>query len=322
MLDIIHHLIMSTFDKVFEGVPSSSYGGDYYQHCLTPTHHSLKRCSSAARLRKTVKTDIRQEHQPTPVINRAPTPDLYVEMPDDVVPTQCALPSNCKRVICCCLSLLEYLFISIVCIVLAAIILRCCIANRRIDLIFPKHDCFSSYHPIDTPDFALYYGGAQIIHEDTSPTSGHNQLDTDAQVDDTNYHRPEKAIMQSMHVGECWAMEGSQGQIAIALITPIMVTNITIQNLYRPIALDITTAPREMELWGQEANDELCKDRVCNPVFLAAFTYNILDLPVQTFAVKHTHTPIFAVLLKIKNNWNNRNHTCLYRVSIHGTPSN
>jgi hypothetical protein len=167
-------------------------------------------------------------------------------------------------------------------------------------------------------DYVLYTGGARIIHSHTSPTfsSRLQKLRWWMSDQDTDIRLPETAIQPSTYVGECWPMVGSQGQIAIALIAPITMTSITIEHPSRHIAIDIASAPRELELWVQPAG-EFCKSGICDPVFITVFTYNIFGSSVQTFATEQSIN-VSSVLLKIRNNWSNVHHTCLYKIRVHG----
>jgi Sad1 / UNC-like C-terminal len=123
------------------------------------------------------------------------------------------------------------------------------------------------------------------------------------------------AIQPSTHVGECWPMAGSQGQIAISLIRPISVTSIAIEHVSRYKAIDISSAPHEMELWGQPV-DANCTANICAPVYVASFAYSILDKPIQTIAVPST-VDIRAVLLKINSNWGHGHYTCIYKIGVY-----
>ncbi|RUS35325.1 hypothetical protein BC938DRAFT_472575 [Jimgerdemannia flammicorona] len=101
----------------------------------------------------------------------------------------------------------------------------------------------------ESPNFALYTGEASIIHQYISPTyfpplyTLHRALKGDIHI-----HPPEIAIMPSIHVGECWPMADSQGQIAISLIQPITVTSIAIEHASQYKAIMLSSALRDMEL--------------------------------------------------------------------------
>ncbi|RUO96272.1 UNC-like C-terminal-domain-containing protein [Jimgerdemannia flammicorona] len=160
----------------------------------------------------------------------------------------------------------------------------------------------------ESPDFALYTGGASIIHQYTSPTyfpplyTLRRTLKGDIRI-----HPPEMAIMPSTYVGECWPMAGSQGQIAISLIQPIAVTSIAIEHASRYKAIILSSAPRDMELWGQPI-DVNCTAKICEPVFIESFTYNILGGSIQKFVIPPM-VNIKAILLRINSNWGHEHYT-------------
>ncbi|RUS24266.1 UNC-like C-terminal-domain-containing protein [Jimgerdemannia flammicorona] len=164
----------------------------------------------------------------------------------------------------------------------------------------------------ESPDFALYTGGASIIHQYTSPTyfpplyTLHQALKGDIRI-----HPPEMAIMPSTHVGECWPMAGSQGQIAISLIQPITVTSIAIEHASRYKAIMLSSAPRDMELWGQPTHAN-CTAKICEPVYIESFTYNILGEPIQKIVILPM-VNIKTILLRINSNWGHE-HYIFYHI--------
>ncbi|KAJ2449069.1 hypothetical protein EV183_005090 [Coemansia sp. RSA 2336] len=103
-------------------------------------------------------------------------------------------------------------------------------------------------------DFALYSAGARIIPEMTSPT----------------FEPPARRLLQKLwrgmgmvssqppttildpdtHIGECWPMRGSSGQVAIHLAQPVDVTDFALEHIAKSIAIDWRSAPRSIEVWG------------------------------------------------------------------------
>ncbi|KAJ2849020.1 hypothetical protein IWW36_002929 [Coemansia brasiliensis] len=103
-------------------------------------------------------------------------------------------------------------------------------------------------------DFALFSAGARIIPKLTSPT----------------FEPPARGLMQRLwrgmgmvssqppatildpntHVGECWPMRGSSGQVAIHLAQPVDITDFAIEHIAKSIAIDWRSAPRNIEVWG------------------------------------------------------------------------
>ncbi|KAJ1874859.1 hypothetical protein LPJ55_001204 [Coemansia sp. RSA 990] len=103
-------------------------------------------------------------------------------------------------------------------------------------------------------DFALFSAGARIIPKLTSPT----------------FEPPARGLMQKLwrgmgmvssqppatildpntHVGECWPMRGSSGQVAIHLAQPVDITDFALEHIAKSIAIDWRSAPRDIEVWG------------------------------------------------------------------------
>ncbi|KAI7816135.1 hypothetical protein BC939DRAFT_58266 [Gamsiella multidivaricata] len=114
------------------------------------------------------------------------------------------------------------------------------------------------------PDYALFSTGARIIPKLTSPSYYHvvqptfwGRLGLKFLVPLPRREKtPEKAIQPDLHAGECWAMEGQDGQLGIRLARQIVVTEVTIEHADPSVVLDINSAPKEIEVWGLRGNDE------------------------------------------------------------------
>ncbi|KAG0333341.1 hypothetical protein BG000_009244 [Podila horticola] len=110
------------------------------------------------------------------------------------------------------------------------------------------------------PDYALLSAGGRIIHRLTTSTYLHGH--SNKLWDRLNIFRrktatttvtgrpPEMAITPDVRAGECWAIGGDQGQIAIRLARPIVVTAVSIEHADPRVVLDVGSAPREVEVWG------------------------------------------------------------------------
>jgi SUN domain-containing protein 1/2 len=51
-------------------------------------------------------------------------------------------------------------------------------------------------------------------------------------------------------------MTGSYGQLGVMLALPAIISDITIDHVAKEVAFDLSTAPREMEVWGQVEGKE------------------------------------------------------------------
>ncbi|NWJ11442.1 SUN3 protein, partial [Crypturellus undulatus] len=124
--------------------------------------------------------------------------------------------------------------------------------------------------------------------------------------------------------GQCWAFQGSQGQVVIRLPAPIQPTAVTMQHIYKDVSPSgsVSSAPRDFTvsvtcflcftLKGvQEEGDE--------ENLLGTFTYNVEKEAIQTFPLKHELSRAFQYIkLKVQSNWGNMEYTCIYRVQVHG----
>nr|CAG8436751.1 3099_t:CDS:2 [Entrophospora candida] len=184
-----------------------------------------------------------------------------------------------------------------------------------------------SQDKLNRADYALSSGGAKIISMLTSPTyetwptklfqqiiasvTGHGI---------TRGKPPITAIQPEMHVGQCWPFAGEKGQLAVLLSRKIFVTAVTYEHVTKKLAMDVTSAPKEFEVWGymKVGGKDLKLGSSPNHLFLGNFVYNINGPSIQTFEVNSLGIPIRAIVMKIKSNWNNYDYTCLYRLRVHG----
>ncbi|KAJ2549541.1 hypothetical protein EV175_004409, partial [Coemansia sp. RSA 1933] len=103
-------------------------------------------------------------------------------------------------------------------------------------------------------DFALFSAGARIIPSLTSPTfeppvRGIAQR-LWRKMGMVSSQPPTAILDPNTHVGECWPMQGSSGQVAIHLSQPIDVSDFAIEHVAKSVAIDWRSAPRQIEVWG------------------------------------------------------------------------
>ncbi|KZS90579.1 Sad1/UNC-like protein, partial [Sistotremastrum niveocremeum HHB9708] len=187
-------------------------------------------------------------------------------------------------------------------------------------------------------DFALYDGGANFIPSWTSQT-----FKPYGATGDSVSYGPHEALDANLQVGHCWPLSGASGQLGIALPEPINITHATIDHVPKVLAPDITTAPRHFSLWGYSdkapssggdlqvlREGDILGDWIIVPdggffILLVTAEYDVtLASHIQTFPVPSSvtaHSPAYhAAILDISSNWGSLQHTCLYRVRIHGHP--
>lgn len=171
-------------------------------------------------------------------------------------------------------------------------------------------------------DFAHYTSGAHIISSHTSQTYKRPSFGIITNIlailELYTEIYPHSVISNpSRHQHPCWLMKGNSGQIAIKLGTNIVIRRIVIQ-YPREGLVNITTAPREMELWGQPTNEQ-CTREICNPIFLTRLRYNRFGAHIQQYSVYYPYS-ISAIKLAIINNWGAERLTCIYKIEIYGIP--
>ncbi|CAO3644247.1 unnamed protein product [Cunninghamella blakesleeana] len=211
------------------------------------------------------------------------------------------------------------------------------------------------YHQdvLNLPDYALALRGGRILPGYTSPTfiKGAKGYFSKWWLKRTRMHpSPLLAITpNAYYAGHCWPMDGDQGSLGIHLSEPISITNVTLEYPSQNVLnYKMSSAPREMELWGlkkingysliskdkkkMNIHDQLKKlnqpfenhqqkEDHMNAIYLGSFIYDIKQSPssIQTFQLDHTNHPIFeGAVLRVLSNWGNEDHTCIYRIRIHG----
>ncbi|KAG6332918.1 hypothetical protein ID866_6171 [Astraeus odoratus] len=110
---------------------------------------------------------------------------------------------------------------------------------------------------VSRADFALHSAGARPIPHLTSYTLEMRPTTFRGRVLSwmTGHGRevgrsPITALHQDTHSGMCWPMSGDSGQLGVALASPALISDFTIDHLAKEVAFDLRTAPRDMEVWG------------------------------------------------------------------------
>ncbi|NXV80036.1 SPAG4 protein, partial [Atlantisia rogersi] len=132
-----------------------------------------------------------------------------------------------------------------------------------------------------------------------------------------------------VYPGNCWPLQGHQGQVVIRLSTRVHLTGITVQHISAEASPSgtVISAPRDIAVfvslcwallmgtwpWGVDADGE-------EETLLGMFTYNVAKEASQTFLLKDAPFPraFSYIKLLVKSNWGNPAYTCIYRVQVHG----
>ncbi|KAM6061747.1 SUN domain-containing protein 5-like [Chlamydotis macqueenii] len=126
---------------------------------------------------------------------------------------------------------------------------------------------------------------------------------------------PDTILQPDVSPGNCWALQGHQGQVVIRLPARIHLTAITVQHIYKEISPSgtVISAPKDMAVFGVDADGE-------EETLLGTFMYDVEREASQTFPLKNVPFPraFSYIKLLVKSNWGNPAYTCIYRVQVHG----
>ncbi|KAJ1926514.1 hypothetical protein IWQ60_003726 [Tieghemiomyces parasiticus] len=199
------------------------------------------------------------------------------------------------------------------------------------------------------PDYALATAGARSIPLLTSPTYEapgpdsfwRNALATLLGVPHGRpVNQPAVALDPDQTPGSCWPFRGAQGSLGVALSRPIIPTAFSLEHLSPAVALDVRSAPHQVELWAVLDHRDLIPPAEAasgaaettghgnepSQVLLGVAEYQVsADSPVQTFNIDpgvldrlqlRVHH-VRAVQLRVVSNHGHPDYTCLYRLRVH-----
>ncbi|XP_063151057.1 uncharacterized protein LOC134491314 isoform X2 [Candoia aspera] len=125
---------------------------------------------------------------------------------------------------------------------------------------------------------------------------------------------PDTILQPDVQPGNCWAFQGSEGQVVIILPEKIQPTAVTVQHISKAIAPSnrVTSALKDFSVYG--LNDETKEE-----IPLGTFMYDIEKEGIQTFQLQNEQKKEFQYIkFKVQSNWGNPEFTCIYRVRVHG----
>ncbi|XP_033926357.1 sperm-associated antigen 4 protein-like isoform X2 [Melopsittacus undulatus] len=127
------------------------------------------------------------------------------------------------------------------------------------------------------------------------------------------FNPPDTILKPDVSPGNCWPLQGQQGQVVIRLPARVHLTAVSVQHIYKEVSPSgtVTSAPRDMAVFGLNADRE-------EETLLGMFEYNVAKEALQTFPLKNTHRAFSHIKLVVKSNWGYPDYTCIYRVQVHG----
>ncbi|KAM9268659.1 uncharacterized protein RDI95_011794 [Morus bassanus] len=169
---------------------------------------------------------------------------------------------------------------------------------------------------VEMSDWALESSGATIDRQRTSETySCKENWGCRALWFFRTAKPPETILQPDVSPGNCWPLQGHQGQVVIRLPARVHPTAVTVQHIYKDVSPSgtVISAPRDVAVFGVEADGE-------EETLLGTFTYNVAKEAIQTFPLKNAPLPraFLYIKLLVKSNWGNPAYTCIYRVQVHG----
>mmetsp|Transcript_32581 Transcript_32581/g.45203 ORF Transcript_32581/g.45203 Transcript_32581/m.45203 type:complete len:549 (+) Transcript_32581:211-1857(+) len=184
------------------------------------------------------------------------------------------------------------------------------------------------------PDYALHSSGGRVVGHSTlhwTQIQGRGNWPWAAHLGWPDWVHPNanKWLLTSSLLempGDCLALSVApvgeeEPHVDIKLRAAIIPTALTLRHIHQDIAFNISSAPKEVMLqgWMSPSGSKSLMD-------IGKVTYESRSKsPVQTFQLNETTQtfgPIDHIRLKILSNHGHNEYTCLYRVHVHGTPTN
>ncbi|XP_059892454.1 SUN domain-containing protein 1 isoform X9 [Gadus macrocephalus] len=130
---------------------------------------------------------------------------------------------------------------------------------------------------------------------------------------------PRVVIQPDVQPGNCWAFRGSTGYLVIRLSMKVQPTAFTLEHIPKALAPSgaLRSAPRDFTVYGldDEGQEE--------GQLLGSYSYEEDGEAVQTYHVTEEKEQAFQIIeVRILSNWGNQEYTCMYRLRVHGIPSN
>ena len=111
---------------------------------------------------------------------------------------------------------------------------------------------------IARPDYALFTAGGRVVPSITSDTL---VMRSPSRFErwllgrkDVEGRSPATALHPDSSVGSCWPFQGDKGQLGVLLTRRVVVTDLTVEHAASDVALDVSTAPRNIEVVGDVFN--------------------------------------------------------------------
>ncbi|KAK9829803.1 hypothetical protein WJX72_007987 [[Myrmecia] bisecta] len=187
---------------------------------------------------------------------------------------------------------------------------------------------------VGLPDYALHSAGGKVVGHSPVSRSGLLNL-SPLQVAYYRLRSMIPGLPSPLHPranelilspgrlpGQCLALNGSEGQVDVQLRTDMAPIAVTLEYAPKALAFDTSSAPRAFRVMGYRGR-EYVKERLSGKhptawLLAEGLQYDVDGPAVQMFAVHPPPQTVDRVRVQVDSNWGNADHTCLYRVRVHG----
>lgn len=192
------------------------------------------------------------------------------------------------------------------------------VGGRVDDLIERRLELYSADRTGEI-DYAIKAAGGMII--DSSPTQqNHLKRKNIFQYLRTppaaHLQKRDLMLTPGTDLGQCWPMKGSEGFALIKLIRPIVPTHVSLEHVSKDITHNPGSALKNFEVFGANVK----KPEQGDLVFLGRGQYKTSGRMLQQFPLSNGSKEFAYLYFKILSN-HGGDHTCVYRIRVHGVTS-
>ncbi|RWR75889.1 protein SAD1/UNC-84 domain-containing protein [Cinnamomum micranthum f. kanehirae] len=174
-------------------------------------------------------------------------------------------------------------------------------------------------------DYALALGGGRVVrHSEPFLLEKASSWLTVGKIKIGVHYTAHKMLEPSFgEPGQCFALKGSAGFVVIRLRTAIIPEAVTLEHVAKSVAYDRSSAPKDCQVSGWfQGHDEDPFVQVDKTFMLAEFAYDLEKSNAQTFNIDASDAGLInMVRFDFTSNQGNLQHTCIYRLRVHGHES-
>ncbi|POW12584.1 hypothetical protein PSTT_04211, partial [Puccinia striiformis] len=140
-------------------------------------------------------------------------------------------------------------------------------------------------------DSASFSAGASIIEDSTSPTWIYHCKIHPSKFPSIIIPRshPHTVLASDLSIGTCWPFHKTTGKIGIQLGRTIWVQGLTIGHVFRSLAYDIRTAPKEFEFCDYLTTSRELKRFIATGTYRVNGSNNVQEFQSQQQKCSSTH---------------------------------